>query len=828
MTVLNFVGGGTPGVSVSFTDNWVKSTSGVALPTTATIAANGNRPVYVATAKCYWAGNGGTRSMKLLVGGKSSATKSVASSSSASSSGDLAIGYLSLNGGTVEVKIDGNGSFYFGRATSTGSAVDSYGTTFAGALSGSVDYYTVPTAPTSVAVAQSTTENAVNVTWSVPSSNGGDPTAATYVIQWAYDSSFTGATTIVTGSSTTSYKITDLAYGSTVYVKVAAVNTAAQNAGTTSVFSSSASAYLVQPNLSLNGWANFGTLTNNTFTIERTSIAALLPKTGIIRKATASATGGSYSTGNYGIEKTYTNLTAGREYVVSGKAILMTASTPGNIYRFAVNGIGNGTSVTLTSTTVGATIPSYTFTASSTTHTIQVELAETFTVTATGTQEHVAVYDFALTRTAIDLAYRLQDNQIASSLVDQFDMATQSVGANWWIDKTNTTQFIQNFNYVVPTCTFSDVVGTGNLYFNDIQVSYDTTALVNQIAFKNAGRRATAFAVEQYEDYEVEWLDSDTTSIGNWGARKQELKTNLWTQTDKTNLVPNPHLSYSPNFLVSGNANLVLNRNLLTDMATGATNFMTAGATQPTTNAGLYIASGRVSANTPTVIFVYGGAEYNGAIQSFLVRPSTQYTASVYQRGGVGQSSMTARSDIRWYDINGATISTSSGAAVALTSTAWTRTTVTVTAPANAYTAVMFATFIFSGTNNTNNRYFSTCAQLQEGATATTWFSGDTPDDATYVYDWQGTPGQSSSVRYNNIMDTRTGELLTKFANPAVRIHSLKWNTAQNPVTAATLDIGSIITITFRGTTANYRVVGITHEATPDNWHMTLQVAKEN
>jgi hypothetical protein len=68
--------------------------------------------------------------------------------------------------------------------------------------------------------------------------------------------------------------------------------------------------------------------------------------------------------------------------------------------------------------------------------------------------------------------------------------------------------------------------------------------------------------------------------------------------------------------------------------------------------------------------------------------------------------------------------------------------------------------------------------------------------------------------------------MLVDFANPAVIVQSLTWNTAQNPIVATNLDIGSLIIVTFKGTTNTYRVVGINHDITPDRWMMTLQVAK--
>lgn len=809
MTNLNFIAGGSADRVSSYTDNWVQTTSGVALPTNATLAANGKRPVYVNTARCYWAGRGGSRSIKLIIGGKSSATKTVAADSEAFSSGNISIGYLSANGGTVSVKIDSNGSFYFGRNSDTGTTVDSSGYSWEGGLAGAVDYFTVPTAPSSVSVVQASLENAVNVSWSAPSSNGGSAITS-YTLQWAYNSSFTGATTIVTGSTATSHKITGLTYGSTVYVKVAAVNVVATAASTTSVFSSSANGYLIPPDLPLDGWANFGTLTNNTFTIEHTAITSLLPETGIIRKATASATGGSYSTGNFGVEKTYTGLTVGRQYVVSGKAILMTASTPGNIYRFAVTGIGNGSSVTLTSTTVGATIPSYTFTATSTTHVVQIELAETFTVSATGTQEHVAFYDYALTRTATDLSYRLQDNMITDSLVKHFDIATQSVGAAWWIDKNNVTQFAQDFDQVEPSCTFADVVGDGNVYFNDIGVSFDTSALVNQIVFKNAGVRRALRGNSDVEAYEVEWIESDNTSIDNWGARQFALETNLQTAVVAQNLFPYPsfenmqHEGDSTNFFYS--VEKPANDNTGAWAAYDGDNAFRAYAK---TSAGTAVAlsyDARIDVTAGTTYYGFGYAATTAT-------PNTR-----------------ARYRVVWYDETNAILSTVYGSYVSLSSyKTWYKVSWSAAAPTNA----VYARIGVSYDRSTGAAFAATSKQWADGmyfgtSNQTTYFDGDTTDDANYLYAWNAGNDASSSTKYTNILDTRTGELLTQFSTPQITISSLRWNTAQNPVLAATLDVGSIVTITFRETTNNYRVVGITHEATPDNWHMTLQVAKEN
>jgi hypothetical protein len=826
MTTLALNGGSTPDVSTSFTDKWVETSAGVVLPTGARLAANGNRPVYVSTVRVYWAGRGASRKLRVLVGGVSTATVTVASGASASLSSALAVNAVFPNGGTKTVRIDANpdGSFYFGRASGTGS-VDSYGTSF-GRLSGSVEYFEVPSAPTSVTAVQADLENAVNVSWTAPSSNGGSAITA-YQIEWSYNSDFSGSTVVGTGSAATTYKLTGLSYGSTVYVRVAAINVVALADGTSSVYSSSATGYVIPPDLPLNGWANYGSHGHSTFTIEHTVIPALIPETGIQRKATSTSATGTYATGNFGIQKTYTNLQIGRQYILSAKAILLTAAVPGNIYRFAVTGIGNGSSVTLTSTTVGATVPSYTFTATSTNHTVQFQLAETVNAIV-GVMEHVAFYDFALTRVATDLSYRLQDNAIEASLLDHFDLATQSVGAYWWVNRINGTKFTQDFDYSIPVGKFSDVIADGNLYYTDIQTSFDTSRVINDITLSNDGVRPTVFGSAAVEPYTVSWRETDTGSVTDWGARSYQLNTNLQTPVTSYNLVYDGALAYGDNKYISGNAPGVVSRQQLSIMATGATGFLTSGTTQPVSTLGSFVGRIAMASHTTVIPVAYCGDVHNSqAYPGIPVVAGTQYTGSVYMRAGVGRAtSLTGRCVIRWFNEAGAQISESSGTTVSIADNTWNRRTVTGTAPAGAVGAVVWAWFLYGGANNANFRYYSTGAQLELGATATTWVSGDTPDTATLLYEWQGQPGESSTVVYDNTIDTRALELLGDFSDPEVTVNSITFNTAQNPITSVGIDIASLVNIEFNGTTNLYRVVGIKHDITPERWMMTLQTAK--
>ncbi len=827
MTTLNFEGGSTPDVTTSWTAySKVYSSSaanGVQLPTTGRTDSNGNKPILVSTAQVYWAGRGGSRSLRIGIGSTYSSWYTVGSDSSANASGQKAINGIFLNGGNQVVTIDENGSsgFYFGRETGTSGSTDGY--TNWGQLSGSLVYYQVSTAPTAVSASQSALENAVNVSWTAPSDNGG--TAVTsYSVMWSYSSSFTGSTTILTGSSATSYKITGLTYGSTVYVKVAATNAVSAAAGSTSVYSSSASAYLVPPDLPLNGWANETPISGVTYTLDHTWISSIA-QTGIIKKAVSTSTGGNYGTHSR-TEKSYSNLELGRVYKVNVKGILLASGLPVTNYVAFVRDPNGGSAFVGAGTTLNTStktaFPEMTFTASIPgTYEIGFRSNQSFTVSTIGTQEWVGFVDFALTRVATDLPYRVQDNLYNASLVDHFDLATQSVGAYWWVDKNNVTQFAQNFDYSLPIGEFSDVIADGNIYYNNIKTSYDTSAVINDIKFNNIGSRYSSFGTSLLEEYDVEWVDSSSTSVTDWGARKYELTTNLWTELTRYNMVFNPTAAYSTTNITNGTTGTTLQRVLITDVNNGATGNLTTGATQSDSYGGAYVLRQKMGSLKTSTSIIYNQDE------KIPVQPSTSYSATVGLRAGTGHTaSLTGRCSVRWYNSDGVEIATTNGTPVAVGSTVWTSAGITATSPAGAYFASIIPFFLYSGANNTNFVYYYTCAQMYLGGGYSDWFSGDTKDNATYVYEWEGEKGNSRSIRYTNMMDTRTAELLADFATPEVRVESLTWNTAQNPVIAATVDIGSLLTITFKGTTDTYRVVGINHDISPERWMMQLQVAK--
>ena len=835
MVNANFDGGASASVTSSW-QGWggVQSTggNGVDLPTGGTLAFNGNRPVYVTTARFWVAGRGGSRSIRAGIGGQYSGYVTVASGTAAVAK-DFTMNKVWQNGGSnLTTRLDGttNDAFYFGRgADGTGLSTDDNGNTWSGSLSGYATYFYVPTAPTIGTVSQVGVSQDATLTWTAPSDTQGGITG--YRIHYSTSSSFASYISLDTGSAATSYTITGLTYGQTYYFRVMAINTAATAAGTSSVASGTTSVVMVIPGT--DNWTSFGTLpANNTLLFERNAVPATTI-VGLHRKITATATGGSYTTGNFGMQRVLTGLEVGRAYTISGTAKLGTSGVQGNIYRFAVLGIGNGSSVTLSGTTAG-TVPSYTFTATATSHTIRFALAETYTVSPIGTVEDVYLYSLSVTRVAEDLTvtkgYYIQDNLYYGSLAQHYDLTMQSIGGYWWVDKKNQTQFTQDLNYITPVGTFTDgyeLVGgvltpgqssPGELHYGTIDAGYDMTSVVNDITISNEGLSPYEGNDTVRSAWQASWNQTNSTSQNAWGTRRYDLKTNLWLSS-LDNLVTNP----------SFEVNIDSARN-----ATGTTNSATKQVDITPAPTGVKGSKGlqhKVKVADATLDIYLGdtttgqGGDYNGIIAG------QTYSAKAYVKRTVPTGTSTvlrATIQIRFYDDGNDVLATATSVYTTLSNAnQWYEVTQTFTAPANAVSAI--ARLVVNRTDGATVavgykfQWDGVC--LVKDATPV-YFDGDTTDTTSYIYDWLGSRHQSISRRSVNRLYTRATDILTKFANPSIRVKSFTWNAAENPIVAGKMDVGSLVNLKFNGVNTLYRVAGLSHDITPDEWLITVQVQK--
>jgi hypothetical protein len=667
------------------------------------------------------------------------------------------------------------------------------------------------------------------LTWATPLDNGGDEVDG-YMLHFANNPDFTGHTSVTLGLQY-SYDFLALSENVTYYAKVFALN----NAGYSEA-SDVAIVTILPLTADLDGWSAFGILPTGT-------VDANTPN-GVIRKVitdvptaalslhkevTATTTGGSYVTGATGIKKTITGLVVGKQYRLSGRAVLTASAAQINNYRFQVDGIGHGTSITLSGTTLLQTIPNYEFIATSTTHDIQIAGSEDLTISTTGVMESVAFNQIVLVEVGTDSPYRLQDTVYSSSLANHFDLATRSVGAAWWVDKTNKTKFASSFQYAPLVASFSDVAGTGLQNYSDIKMGLKTKNVVNDVVLTNSGTKPDVDRPKERIELNTNYGVTNNASRTTWGTRRLAIETNLYTEPLLENLCHNPSFEYGTEGvnIISNGEFSSMNRIRIAAVAKGTTGMLATGTHAPVN--GDWCLALRIIAGSTATTFDYGfGVEGNNEdIDSqlgFPISPSTQYTASIYAKAGINQvTGRTTQIKLRYYDAAGAFLSDSSFSATSnVSQDDWIRNSVTATSPAGAYYAQIF--FRINSSTLPTTVYVDN-VQLETG-TIGGYVDGDMPDDDVYLYEWTGTPGTSISRQMNNILDERSNEILVKFSEPVVQISSIIWNAQQDTTVATNLDIGSRINITFKGVTASYRIIGISHDVEPERWIMEIGVEK--
>ena len=588
--------------------------------------------------------------------------------------------------------------------------------------------------------------------------------------------------------------------------------------GNLSAYSGTASKYLLYRGV-LDGWTNFTNIASNiTTTFEFQDFSTATAKnTGLNKKVTQNTTASTtYTAAQNYIYRDFAGLTVGRTYYVEADAILGTASIQGNIYRLQVNTSTPTVGLPATLTTTESVVPTLTFVATSTTHRIRFELNETFTQTTTGTKEDFALRDFRLYE-VLDTPFLLQPHLQEMSVAQAFDLASQSVGGYWWVDKNNETNFSQFPLTEVSSATFTDETGVaGDLHYIDIEAGYDSRDIVNTVTVNNYGR------VPYYDDstkFNADTLSylapSDTASVDEWGARAISIDTNIYCPLI-TNYVTNPSIEANRDNIENGNAGVMRMRRR------EASNFVIAGGDIDNSGTRLLVLTNTSSGTnldpyfngpeTPTEIFVTAGQ---------------QYTAVAYGARLTSTADAQARVEIRYYNSSGSGLTNSVGSNVSLGAATWRKLTVTGTAPANAVTASVRVVFTRSGGGNfsSNDTHAVDSVALLDG-TNSDYFDGSFTDTSSFIYAWTGQEQQSSSRRYTNNLFGRANAIETKFAAPVFTVKSVTWNAAEDFTQAYLFDIGQSVTVDFKGTSGLYRITGIEHDMTPGSWLVKLKLGK--
>lgn len=469
----------------------------------ATLAANGKRPLLVSKVE-FLGGGGGAKVAKFKSGADGYRTSGLV----ADPSTFIFLALATANGTTTFLRNTG----------ASGSIISTFdGTSLSGQLPGRITYAQVPTAPTIDDLTQSSVTEA-QVTWSAPSSDG-DSAITGYRVDWSTTSDFSADVHTSSVGKVLTTSLTGIDPGVTIYVRVAAINAVASSAGTTSEFSASEDLTMIADIGDIDGWASYGSDPSGIDPLVTGGLrrGTILDTTGLIREYSCTGSGGPTTSAARGIRRTFTGLTIGETYRLNGSAISMTATTPQTTkYRWAVVGIGEGDWATISDDETPADLVEYEFEATATSHTVQIQ-ADSASWSADGFFERVGFYEITLKLIPNPTDYFCQDLDLESSLANHYTVACATVGAAWWVGADNVTRFRQAADSPALVATFSDVDTPGTIPFIDVSATHSTKSIANILTVTNYGRP---------DDETVTFTNDD--SIAAWGPREARLALSLY------------------------------------------------------------------------------------------------------------------------------------------------------------------------------------------------------------------------------------------------------------------------------------------------------------
>ena len=368
-------------------------------------------------------------------------------------------------------------------------------------------------APTLGTVQTDTSSWMLDVSWSAPSITTG---LTGYRVQAAAASDFSGTVhqKDVGNVLTTELNIPG---GKRYYVRVAALTAGGVNEWSTST------AVVHQLNAgNLDGWTRVGTKPANIsyYTsqgIRRATVngyQALLVES----LSTASVT---LNADTYGIQKVISGLTIGAAYRFEAQGAIL-GSPLADSYRLSVVSESSATPVTLGSASLS--LGYIEFVADATSVTLRIMLAESVSVTGAQPEvERAGFHTIKFTKLVTDYPQRLRGTVFESTLVNHLDLASNSVGASWYVAKDGVTRFRLPGDALPVAAVFSDEVDEASVSYVDITAGYDTRTTVNRIEATNYGRNGT---VEENDELIVE----DTASQAAYGVYRSTLALNLYDE----------------------------------------------------------------------------------------------------------------------------------------------------------------------------------------------------------------------------------------------------------------------------------------------------------
>lgn len=423
--------------------------------------------------------------------------------------------------------------------------------------------------------------------------------------------------------------------------------------------------------------------------------------------------------------------------------------------------------------------------------------------------------------------YRLVDNNINGTLVDQVNLACNSVGATWYVGTSkpsaNKVVFQAKGVYSKTGALFTDDptywnagnkpanAGSSpayNLTYKTLEMSFDSRNLVNEIIVENVMPKNVILSTNSpgtllYKDPATTRVDalevvtptytaSNATSITTYGRRPSTLQTNLYpyrtTDTEGYYLRPNAYLDPGVEYreapaITCSNANIRIS------------------STTPETGTYCY-----------DVVTTTGGSAYElviGDPAGYPLKVIPSANTNVWTLSWrTAQANARFRRNIQYLDSNGNVLLTQSSVLITPTLNTW----ATPVAAFMDYTAIPAGTVAWRPTISITHATGSfgagtTIAKLDNISINSILqpaglMSGDTADTGSNVYWWESFPGTSWSYQQRNILDNIASDALTYLKDGGLAPRYLEWNLRQEWSKAAEFQPGGRVDIHFNG--SNY------------------------
>jgi hypothetical protein len=330
----------------------------------------------------------------------------------------------------------------------------------------------------------------------------------------------------------------------------------------------------------------------------------------------------------------------------------------------------------------------------------------------------------------------------------------------------------------------------GLTYYSDIEVANRTSQVVNSVRINNIHTFSSGGTM--LDELTTSYEKSDATSVATYGSRFAETDANANLTIAAINYINDP--SFENSTYNSSSTNFTVSAEKPSQDAGGAWSAYDgdwAMRSYNTTGAGTAVdltEDERIFVNAGSTYYVFG------------------YGATT------GTTSIRVRTSIKWYNEAGTLLSTSYGTFVSCTVVkTWYKATGSAAAPAGATNARVSLYFdrngsAFPATSKVwaDGMYFGT-------ANETDWFTGNTVDTATNVYDWVGAENGSWSIRAVNSIDALATQFLADNATARYSPYTIRINAQSNLTTTSLFNLYESVYVWFKNNRWTSVVTGIKH-----------------